>query len=89
MALYRVSNFGNRHGPGRGVPDTYRNYLGLALLDRDLNILRDEQGDYLDAVHAGLSVVRQLVVRGRGEGRSADAALQLVRHAGQVAKEGE
>lgn len=40
VAAYRVSNFGNCHGPGRGVPDTFRNYLGLALLDQNLNIVR-------------------------------------------------
>jgi len=39
IAVYRVSNFGNCHGPGRGAPETYRNYLGIALLDGDLNIL--------------------------------------------------
>jgi len=51
VAIYRVSNFGNCHGPGRGVPQTYRNYLGLALLDRDLNIVRDARsGNYFDAV---------------------------------------
>lgn len=32
-------------------PDTFRNYLGLALLDRDLNILKDPiEGDYMDVV---------------------------------------
>ncbi|KAL3803362.1 hypothetical protein HJC23_009326 [Cyclotella cryptica] len=51
VAVYRVSNFGNCHGPGRGVPQTYRNYLGLALLDRDLNIVRDvTNGYYFDVV---------------------------------------
>ena len=54
IAVYRVSNFGNCHGPGRGVPGTYHNYLGLALLDHDLNILPDMEsdtpGEYLDVV---------------------------------------
>ncbi|KAL7541302.1 hypothetical protein ACHAXR_010795 [Thalassiosira sp. AJA248-18] len=52
VAVYRASNFGNCHGPGRGVPDTYQNYLGLALLDRDLNIVQDDSnsGEYLDVV---------------------------------------
>ncbi|KAL9187239.1 hypothetical protein ACHAXT_001342 [Thalassiosira profunda] len=51
VGVYRLSNFANCHGPGRGVPDTYQNYLGLALLDRDLNIVRDATtGEYLDAV---------------------------------------
>ena len=49
IATYRVSNFGNCHGPGRGVPDTYRNYLGIALLDKDLNILQNG-AEYYDAV---------------------------------------
>ena len=49
IATYRVSNFGNCHGPGRGVPDTYRNYLGIALLDKDLNILQNGAESY-DAV---------------------------------------
>jgi hypothetical protein len=50
IATFRVSNFGNCHGPGRGVPDTYRNYLGIALLDDDLNILQNKDGEYYDAV---------------------------------------
>ncbi|KAL7540121.1 hypothetical protein ACHAWF_011313 [Thalassiosira exigua] len=50
VATYRVSNFGNCHGPGWGVPDTYQNYLGLALLDRELNIMRDAEGNALDSV---------------------------------------
>ncbi|KAL7441961.1 hypothetical protein ACHAXH_006086 [Discostella pseudostelligera] len=54
IAVYRVSNFGNCHGPGRGAPETYRNYLGIALLDSDLNILpRDDEVEgyqYLDIV---------------------------------------
>lgn len=61
VAVYRVSNFGNCHGPGRGVPDSYRNYLGLALLDEDLNILREEplgSGDMDDGnEHRYLDVV--------------------------------
>jgi len=54
VAVYRVSNFGNCHGAGRGVPETYRNYIGLALLDADLNIVwgkkeerREEDGGRL------------------------------------------
>ena len=43
----------------------------------------------VEAVHAGPSVVRRLVGGVRGKGRSAHASLQRVRHAGQVAKEGE
>ena len=43
VAVYRVSNFGNCHGAGRGVPETYRNYIGLALLDADLNIVRGKE----------------------------------------------
>jgi hypothetical protein len=31
VAVYRVSNFRNCHGAGRGVPETYRNYIGLSL----------------------------------------------------------
>ena len=57
IALYRVSNLGNCHGPGRGVPETYWNYLGIALLDGDLNILprdtdtdTDDEYQYLDIV---------------------------------------
>lgn len=49
IATYRVSNFGNCHGVGRGVPETYRNYLGIALLDNDLNIVQDD-GEYYDVV---------------------------------------
>ena len=41
----------NCHGPGKGVPKTYANFLGLALLDRDLNVVKDHfNGEYLDAV---------------------------------------
>ncbi len=55
IAVYRVSNFGNCHGTGHGVPETYRNYLGIALLDLDLNILHrnintDDEYQYLDIV---------------------------------------
>ena len=51
IAVFRISNFGNCHGPGKGVPDTYRNYIGLALLDYDLNIIQDPiSGEYLDVV---------------------------------------
>ena len=51
IAVFRISNFGNCHGPGKGVPETYRNYLGLALLDIDLNIIQDPtSGDYIDVV---------------------------------------
>lgn len=51
VGVYRVSNFGNCHGPGRGLPPHYLNYLGLALLDRELNVIRDPvSGEYLDAV---------------------------------------
>lgn len=51
IAVYRVSNFGNCHGPGRGVPESIRNYLGLALLDRDLNIVRTMEDErYTDVV---------------------------------------
>jgi len=51
IAVYRVSNFGNCHGPGQGVPESYRNYLGLALLDRDLNIVRTMEDErYTDVV---------------------------------------
>ncbi len=55
IAVYRVSNFGNCHGYGHGVPETYRNYLGVALLDLDLNILHrnrntDDEYQYLDIV---------------------------------------
>merc|ERR1712194_905446 len=51
VGVYRVSNFGNCHGPGRGVPKNYQNYLGLALLDRDLNIVQDSAtGEYMDVV---------------------------------------
>ena len=50
VGVYRVSNFGNCHGPGRGVPDRYKSYLGLALLDRDLNIVQDSSGEYMDVV---------------------------------------
>ena len=32
-----LSAFGNCHGIGRGVPETFRSYLGLALLDADLD----------------------------------------------------
>lgn len=49
IATYRVSNFGNCHGPGRGVPDTYQNYLGIALLDKDLNIVQQDE-EYYDVV---------------------------------------
>ncbi len=41
----------NCHGPGKGVPKTYANYLGLALLDRKLNIIKDPvSGQYVDVV---------------------------------------
>ena len=51
IAVFRISNFGNCHGPGKGVPETYRNYLGLALLDIDLNIIQDPtSGEYIDVV---------------------------------------
>lgn len=51
IGVYRVSNFANCHGPGLGVPKTYANYLGLALLDRDLKVIKDPvSGEYLDAV---------------------------------------
>lgn len=51
VGVFRVSNFGNCHGPGRGVPETYQNYLGLALLDIDLNIVQDPvSGDFMDVV---------------------------------------
>jgi len=51
IAVFRISNFGNCHGPGKGVPETYRNYLGLALLDVDLNIIQDPtSGEYIDVV---------------------------------------
>jgi hypothetical protein len=52
IAVYRVSNFGNCHGPGRGVPESIRNYLGLALLDKDLSIVRTTMEDrrYTDVV---------------------------------------
>jgi len=52
LAVYRVSNFGNCHGPGKGVPETFKNYLGLALLDKNLNIIQDshDDGTYLDVV---------------------------------------
>eukprot|EP00986_Skeletonema_menzelii_P007658 scaffold3016_cov146-Skeletonema_menzelii.AAC.14 len=51
IGVYRVSNFANCHGPGKGLPKTYANYLGIALLDRDLNVLKDpSSGQYLDAV---------------------------------------
>ena len=51
IAVYRVSNFGNCHGPGRGVPESIRNFLGLALLDRDLNIVRTMEDErYTDVV---------------------------------------
>ncbi|KAL3778123.1 hypothetical protein ACHAWO_008075 [Cyclotella atomus] len=49
IATYRVSNFGNCHGPGRGVPATYHNYIGIALLDEDLNIIQQD-GEYCDVV---------------------------------------
>lgn len=49
IATYRVSNFGNCHGPGRGVPNTYHNYIGIALLDKDLNIIQQD-GEYCDVV---------------------------------------
>jgi hypothetical protein len=51
IGVFRVSNFANCFGPGRGVPKTYANFLGLALLDRELNVVRDPvSGEYLDAV---------------------------------------
>ena len=41
----------NCHGPGKGLPKTYANYLGIALLDRELNVVKDpSSGQYLDAV---------------------------------------
>ena len=41
----------NCHGPGKGVPKTYANFLGLALLDRELNVVKDpSSGQYLDVV---------------------------------------
>lgn len=51
IGVYRVSNFANCHGPGKGVPKTYANHLGLALLDQELNVIKDPvSGQYLDAV---------------------------------------
>lgn len=51
IGVYRVSNFANCHGPGLGVPKTYSNFLGLALLDQELNVVKDPvSGQYLDAV---------------------------------------
>jgi hypothetical protein len=49
VGVFRVSNFANCHGPGRGVPETYRNYLGLALLDANLKIIPT---DGLDDQHS-------------------------------------
>jgi hypothetical protein len=43
VAVYRVSNFANCHGVGRGVPETFRSYLGLALLDVNLRIVRGKE----------------------------------------------
>eukprot|EP00956_Cyclotella_meneghiniana_P034144 scaffold101887_cov62-Cyclotella_meneghiniana.AAC.1 len=62
IATYRVSNFGNCHGFGRGVPDTYRNYLGVALLDHELNILKDEKNVYYEAV---IDLNAQLLSKGK------------------------
>mmetsp|Transcript_12671 Transcript_12671/g.25315 ORF Transcript_12671/g.25315 Transcript_12671/m.25315 type:complete len:613 (-) Transcript_12671:314-2152(-) len=51
VAVFRLSNFANCHGPGRGVPETFRNYLGIALLDKDLNIVKDRaHGNYLNVI---------------------------------------
>lgn len=50
IATYRVSNLGNCHGSGRGVPDTFRNYLGVALLDHELNIVKDGKNVSYEAV---------------------------------------
>jgi len=51
VAAFRLSNFANCHGPGRGVPKIFRNYLGLALLDKDLNFVKDPtHGNYLDVM---------------------------------------
>ena len=43
IGIFRISNFGNCHGPGKGVPETYHNYIGIALLDSNLNIIIQEE----------------------------------------------
>ncbi|KAL3826907.1 hypothetical protein ACHAXA_005987 [Cyclostephanos tholiformis] len=68
VAVYRVSNFGNCHGPGRGRPGTYRNYLGLTLLDAHLNIVRGRRKERRD------------IDDGRDAYYSTDVVIDLNRH---------
>ena len=60
IAVFRVSNFGNCFGPGKGVPDTYQNYLGLALLDSDLNIIMQQSTSAPSAMDAVIDLNQHL-----------------------------
>lgn len=60
VAVFRVSNFGNCFGPGKGVPDTYQNYLGLALLDSDLNIIMKQSTSPSSAMDAVIDLNQHL-----------------------------
>ena len=60
IAVFRVSNFGNCFGPGKGVPDTYQNYLGLALLDSDLNIIMQQSTSPRSAMDAVIDLNQHL-----------------------------
>jgi len=41
IGVWRISNFSNCFGPGRGIDfKAYRNYIGIALLDENLQILQ-------------------------------------------------